>query len=110
MVLTDFYKGTTKKFEGTITLNSATPNITADTVKFLLKTEKEDTDVEALINESADVTTKGADGTYVFNLTKTITDVEVGKAYYEIVWNLSTGEEYVLGESTIEVLERVEDV
>lgn len=108
MAINDFYKGTTKKFSVTILYNGSVPDITGDTVVFWLKKNKTDTDASAQIESSADVS--AGDGVANFTISKTDTAIGKGAYYYEIVWNLATGEEYVLESGTVSVLERVEDV
>ena len=93
-----------------ITLNGATPNISADTVTFFMKRSSDDTDADAEIVEAADVATSGATGTALFTLTPADTAVDVRGYHYDIVWTRSTGEEYVLESGTVSVLDRVSDV
>lgn len=110
MSLSDFYAGTTKTFRVTISLNDVAQDITADTVTFMLKEEKGDEDTDALIDVNADVATEGASGTAIFSLTPAETNVIVGKHYFDIVWYLDSGEEYVLLNGKVSVLERVSDL
>ncbi len=110
MALTNFYPGTTKKFSVAITLNGATPNISADTVTFFMKRSADDTDASAAITKAADVATSGASGTALFTLTPADTAVAPRGYDYDVVWVRSTGDEYVLESGTVSVLDRVSDV
>lgn len=103
-MLKDFYQKTTKKFDVNINYNGTEPNITLDTLTFLLKTKK---DGETILTKVADVATSGATGIAKFNLSKLDTDIAHGRYYYEIYWSLSTGEEYVLDSGELNVLNRI---
>ena len=107
MGMKNFYENTTKRFSGTITINGSNPDITSDTVTFTLKSKKTDADMDAIINKTADVSA-GA-GVFNFNLTKTDTDTTPTRYFYDIVWDLSSGERYVLEEGTVSVLDKVSD-
>lgn len=106
MTLTDFYKETTKKFSVTITFNDATPDITSDTVTFVMKTLKTES-ADEILNVEANVATQGADGIAIFTLSATQTDLPVKTYYYQIVWDLSGGTRYVLDDGTITILETI---
>ena len=108
MALSNFYKGETKKFYGTITYNDSTPDITGDVVTFIMKRNMKDPDSSAVINKNADVS--AGNGRYDVNLTKEDTAINTGAYYYEIVWKRANGEEYVLEQGRVTVKERVEDV
>jgi len=107
MAIKDFYENTTKNFTGTVSLNSGTPDITADIVTFTLKKRQTDTDSLAIISKTADVSA-GA-GLFSFNLTKSDTATTPGLYYYDIVWDLSTGARYVLEEGTVNILDKLSD-
>jgi len=108
--LQNFYEKNTKSFSVTITYNGSNPNIVNDTVSFMLKVNKSDTDANAKITKNADVTTYGASGKAVFELTPANTDIDPGYYYYEIKWVVAaTGQEYTLEVAPIEILERVYD-
>ncbi len=109
-MLTDFYEGTTKKFEVNISYNGQKPDITNDTVRILIKEKKEDTDANAKINKMADVTTNGANGQALFTLTDEETKIAPGIYFYEITWALASGEFYVLETGNIRILDRITDV
>jgi hypothetical protein len=105
MPLNDFYKGTTKKFDIVITYNNTVPNITTDEIKFYLKDNKDDT-IYAL-TASADVSSSGSIGVAKFSLTPEMTDLNPENYFYEIVWNISTGDKYVLDSNSIKIIERI---
>ena len=108
MSLSNFYRGATKKFSVTISVDSVAQDITSDTVRLVLKSAKGDADAAALIDENADVTTNGASGQADFDLTTTITDIAVAAYNYELIWTTGT-DEYVLSQSSVRCLEKVID-
>jgi len=110
MPLTNFYVGESKDFSVTITYNGATPNITADTIRWIVKENRSDLDTSAVINVTADCVTNGANGVAYVNVTPAETDITPGNYYWELVWNLATGKEFVLEQDKIVLYERVEDV
>lgn len=103
-MLKDFYEKTTKKFDVTINYNGASPNITADTVTFVLKTKK---DGETALTKTADVATSGASGVAKFTLSTTDTAIPYGRYYYEIFWTLANKDEYVIDSGEVNILNRV---
>ena len=106
MPIKDFFAGTTKKFNLTIEYSGSNPDITSDSVTFLLKDNI--TDTTYALTASADVTSSGATGVAKFNLTPDLTeDLNPENYTYELVWNLSSGEEYVLEQLPIAVLKRL---
>jgi hypothetical protein len=104
MVLSNFYEGTTKKFDVTITYNGSNPDITSDTVTFYMKTDK---DVTATLTSTADVTTQGADGIASFELASSDTGVTPGRYYYELVWEPASGGKYILESEKVTVLDSI---
>jgi len=102
MALNNFYKETTKKFNITIDYNDSTPDITNDTVTFVMKNEKTESATNVLSSE-ADVATDGASGVAAFTLSKEDTDLLAKQYYYQIVWDLSGGERYVLEDGMVSV-------
>lgn len=109
-MLSNFFPGTTKAFKVVITFNGTAPDITGDTVTFFLKRSPDDTDASAAIVKAADVATDGATGVAIIGLTPADTAVAPRVYHYDIVWNLSTGAEYVLTRGVVKVLDRVSDV
>jgi hypothetical protein len=87
--ISSFYEGTTKVFSITITHNSVAPDITLDTVRFIMKRNSTDSDADALINKTADVTTSGASGIAIFTLSQEDTEIPLGTYYYEITWAIA---------------------
>lgn len=109
-VITSFYPGVTKTVRVVITLDGDAPDITGDTVTLRLKSSRSDADASAVLTKEADVLTAGATGTAIFSLTPSDTqDLTPGPYYYDIVWELAGGGEYVLNSSTVRVLDRVSD-
>ena len=110
MGLTDWPIGTKKQFSGTITFNGETPDISGDTVTLRLKTNKDDTDANAVVSVEADVASQGASGIYKVTVTKAATkDVEPGSYYYDIEWVTSADAEYILEDGRVNLLGRVSD-
>jgi hypothetical protein len=103
MSLNDFFRGTTKKFEVSITFNEAIPDISSDNVTFYLKDNK--TDSNYTLTASADVTSSGSVGVAKFNLTDEQTDINAENYYYSIVWDLSNGDKYVLDSNTVKIID-----
>lgn len=106
--LSDFHRNTSVPFYGVITQEGANPDITSDTVRLIVKSKKSDTDADAVINVTADVTTNGASGRFDKTLSPTETDIAPGSYHAEFVWT-GTGFEYVMNPHVVTVLERVED-
>ena len=109
MSISNFYKGTTKKFSVPITLNGSSVDITSDTVVLTIKQRKTDSDDDAVLIKNADVATSGATGIALFIITKVESEVAAGNYYLDIQWQRSNGEEYIVHEQAIEVLSRVSD-
>lgn len=108
--ISDFYPGTTKTFTVTCKIGGVAQNITADTVTFRMKSNATDSDANAALTKTADVTTSGASGIAAFELTPTNTAIDEGNYTADIVWELSTGEEYVVYyDDRIKILVRVSD-
>lgn len=109
-MITNFYPGTTKTFSVTITMGGVAQDIRSDTVTVRLKTKLSDSDAQAALTKTADVTTAGASGIAAFELTPTDTNITPGNYLIDIVWELSTGEEYIVyHDVTISVFERISD-
>lgn len=107
--VSNFYEGVTKKFNVTISYNGSNPDITSDTVNFIMKSSKSDDDANAAININADVTA-GSSGVASFTLASSDTVADPKTYYYEISWTLSTGEFYILDNDTVIVLNRITDL
>jgi hypothetical protein len=104
MTLSNFYEGTTKKFDVTITYNGSNPDITSDTVTIYFKEKEKD---EIALEKEADVTTQGADGIAEFELTTTNTDLRPGIYTYSIVWEPASGGKYILEEDKVRILDSI---
>jgi len=83
-MLNDFYQGSTKSFSGTIVYNGVNPDISLDTITFIMKSNKDDTDAQAVLETTGSVAESGSVGTYYFNLTPTQTDIAASSYFYEI--------------------------
>ena len=106
MAITDFYKGTTKKFSVTVEYNGTPADIHADTVRFMLKENPTDTDVLAKINVTADVTA-GSSGIASFTLASSDTNLSAKTYYYEIDWTKYNGEFYTLELGQVAIRDRI---
>ena len=109
--LENFYPGTTVRFSVTILYNGVVPDISLDTCTITFKHPAAIPDTQATLIATADVVTLGATGTAIFALTpaETTALVENTLYFYDIVWRLSTGEEYVLTVGSIKILGRISD-
>jgi len=109
-LISDFYPGTTKRFRVAIKFNGAALDISADTVTWTVKRRKTDPDSAAALQVAADVTTEGASGVAVFEVTDEQTaQIAPGRYECDIKWERSNGEEYVVATQTVIVKERVSD-
>uniref|UniRef100_A0A6M3IQD5 Uncharacterized protein n=1 Tax=viral metagenome TaxID=1070528 RepID=A0A6M3IQD5_9ZZZZ len=110
MALSNFYSGTTKNFTLTLTFNDSTVDISSDSVIIRFKSNKDDSDADAVITSSADVTSQGSSGIALFALSKTVTAIDPGSYNYDIEWIRSSGDEYVVESGSVTILERVSDI
>lgn len=108
--ITDFYPGTTKKFTVTCKIGGTTQDIRSDTLTFRMKTTQSVVDSGAVLSKTADVATGGASGVGAFELTPADTALSVGKYFCDIVWELAGGDEYVIYDDAVKVLDRTSDV
>jgi len=107
--ISDFRAGETKRFTITCKIDGVAQNITSDTVRFTMKSNRSDSDASAAIQKDADVATQGSSGVAIFTLTPTDTDVSPGSYFCDVQWIRSDGSEYVVYDGRISVLERVSD-
>ena len=105
----NFYPGTTLSWEGRILQNGAAVDIRADSVTWTIK-KRGLHDAQALIIVAGDVATSGATGIVLFSLTNEQTaPLGTGTYVSDIVWRTAAGEEYVVLNQNIVILERVSD-
>jgi len=109
MALTEIFRGTSKKFKVSITVNGVAPNISQDTVTLTIKNPRTVPDAEALLQKDGDVTTDGANGVALFTLTPSETLIGTGPSVYDIVWHIGSDEQYLLMQDQVWVLDRVSD-
>jgi len=108
--VTDFRPGDTKRFNVTCRINGVAQDITSDTVTVTIKTNKSDTDANALLQKDADVATQGADGVAMFHLTPTNTkSLTAVKVYLDVKWVQADEDQYVIHDQDLNILERVSD-
>ncbi len=102
-----FHRGTTKTFDVVLSIDGVVQNITGDTVTVNIKRRK--VDVAAIIEQSADVATDGANGRAIFKLLSATTEIEERKYVIDIRWIRSGGDQYVIYDDEIDCLPRVSD-
>lgn len=108
--MANFYPGETVQLYVTCKIDGVAQNITADTVKLTMKSNKSDADSAALLQKTADVTTYGVSGIAYFNIPTTDTDdLDPADVFVDIVWTRSAGSVRVAYDSPITILERVSD-
>lgn len=109
--VTNIRTGETKRIRVVVSLDGDRANLQSDTVTFMLKDAEDDLDSAAVVDVDADVTTNGAHGIADLVVPKTTTDdLTTGKKYYEIIWERSNGEEYVLASDSLYVIGRISDI
>jgi len=109
--ITDIYQGTTKKFTVIIELDDVLQNITADTVTFTMKINRNDADPGILQKNASVAAPEGLVGEASFELTPAETNVTIREYTCDVQWILATGEEYIIiPPQSIQVLARVSDV
>jgi len=107
-IIDDFYTGETVEITVLCKKEGVAQDITGDTVTLTVKENISDADSSAVLQEDADVTTYGAAGTAYWELTTTMTDIDPGTYYLDIVWYDGTME-HVVYSRAINVLERISD-
>ena len=113
MAITNIRTGETKKIRFIVKYNGEEIDISGDVIRYMLKDSETDSDSNALVNKTADVVGQGYHGIADVILTKTETEAEdftIGKKYYEVVWERSNGDEYVLLSGSVYVIGRTTDV
>jgi len=105
--INDFYKGYTKAFTVTCKISGEVQDITEDTVTLILKTNEDDADADAILDQDADVS-DGSEGVASFLLTDEITElIDVGEYFLSIRWDRDNGRKYYLHKQKINVLQPV---
>jgi hypothetical protein len=103
-MISDFYKGTTKKFYYPI---PGSPNIINDSINIYFA-ENEAGNSEFVLTASADVLTSGSSGISIFTLNPTITNISASNYFYEVVWHVSASNDvYILDKGTVGIKERL---
>jgi len=108
--LANFHAGTTKRFWIGFKLNGEAQDISSDTMTIRFKANRTDPDTSAVIEETADLSIRGTAGQGYFSLSPTITNVTPGNYHVGIELVRSTGDEYVLLDQVVEILDRIADV
>lgn len=107
MPVADFYENSTVNFTIQITQDRANPDVTADTITYIVKSAKSDPDASAVID--VDAVSLTADGKGTFNLTPVITADIPGNYFQEIIWHTAGGAIYVLDSAALKILDKVQD-
>ena len=109
----EFFRGETYSWtESVLKYAGVIQDVSLDTVQFLAKESKKDTDAEAIIKKTdvlVDVATDGVNGNITFTLPKEITNIAPKLYYGEATW-ISGTQEKVVREYDVVCKERVEDV
>ena len=103
--LSDFYIKTTVAFNVYIYKDMSVQD-PEGTVSIIFKTNKEDSDTDAVISKEA--TSYGDDYARIV-LSPTDTDVASGTYYYEIKWTNTDDDVYILQSDTVNIKERLYD-
>jgi len=105
----DFWRGETISMTLTVKdEDEGTIDITDETLKFLLKENKDDSDANAKIDKDATLSAPLV-GRATLTLSNTNTDQTPGLYYYEFILIRTTGEEYVLESDKVYIKERLLD-
>ena len=108
-MLSNFYIKTTKAFNVYCYIDNVLQDIRLDTVSIIFKESKSDSDENAVISSTANVSNNGIKGIAEFTLSPTDTDVNPRNYYYEIKWVTLGGDVYILDSDSVRILERVYD-
>lgn len=80
------YKNKTNIFQLEIKVNGVAVNISTDTVTLYM--DKDLGNTTPAVTLVGDVATSGATGIVIFELTPTISNIEIGKYFIQAVWTL----------------------
>lgn len=107
-MISSFYNGETKRFQYDIRLNGGIPDLSADEVRILVKLNRSDEDVDAVLNVVADIATEGERGRakFVFSDTETAA-LTANRYYYEVIWSLNNGDKFILEQGEFKVFARL---
>jgi hypothetical protein len=100
MALNNFYEKETNEFTGTVKVDGTAQDITGDSITFYLMDKPNGT---AKITKNADVSL--GSGQYTVFMSKSDTAITPGIYFYEIWWVLSNGEEYILEQGKVKVMD-----
>jgi hypothetical protein len=85
-------------------------DISADTATLFLKTNRSDTDAEAILEKAGDCLSEGATGYIIFTITPTDTkDLTPGKYWCGIHLERQSGAEYILIDHELQLKDRISD-
>lgn len=101
-MINDFYKGTTLSYIVSMSFDNVVADISNDELTLLIK----DSD-EIILSSSADMTSSGSIGVAYFDISSSLTNIDVGCHDYELTYHTIDGKDYVILRSTVNVLNRV---
>jgi len=108
--ISDFYEKSTKEFQVSFIKDAVSPDITLDEVRLFVKANKTDTDANAKVNKIADVSTAGASGVALFEITPTESTLTVGKYWYQIIWTENSGQVHAMKVESFKILDAIYEV
>jgi len=103
-----FYEKETKAFDVQVMVDHILQDISDDAVTCIFKSAKSDSDAQAVITATADVSKEGESGTAKFVIPKEDTAVTPGTYYWEIRWTHGDSDN-IIASSTVKIKERVYD-
>ncbi len=108
--VSDFFISTTKSWRITVSIDDAVQDISLDAITMFIKTDRDDTDANAVLSVAGDCATEGADGVCIFTLTPAQTTIDPGEYFIDFKWITSAAAEYILPlKDNIRALSRVSD-
>jgi hypothetical protein len=106
--ISDFYENTTKVFTGVVTRNGTNPDLTSDTVTFMLKVAVDTPDISATID--VDATGLDSSGNFTITLSSEVTKITPQLYYYELGWYIAGSEGiHMLDQGTLTVKDKYQD-
>ncbi len=100
----DFVRGTTVAFDYTMAIDGVAVNIESDSVQWVLKRSKADSDSEAILLKEASKVGSVAS----FTLSPSETSLELGSYWHELKWTNGVNV-YIMDSGRLNVLDRVFD-
>lgn len=95
------YTKKTWTFDITITVDGVAPDISGDTVTVYL--DEDLSRPSPTVEQNADVTTSGASGVAKFTIAEDAMNINPAVYQMQVVWTLSSGDKFVVYDSTQEI-------